>query len=80
MSTPYLASHSTLDLKGADAPRVWTVWHPDGTLSVVFDAQANQSIGLIGTPTEIRFALARGLAEVDRAVEERVEPQPTETP
>jgi hypothetical protein len=71
VTAPRLSSHSILQLKGADAPNVWTLWHEHGTLSVTFDAGANQSIGLAGTPQELRLALAKGLAAIDRAVAER---------
>jgi hypothetical protein len=71
MTAPYLVIHATLSLKGTDAPNVWTVWHNDGTVSVLFDGAANQSIGFVGTPQEVRLALANGLAAIDRAVAER---------
>ena len=71
MSAPSFVSHSALHLKGTDAPHTWTVWHDDGTLSVLFNAAANQYVGFSGTPQEVRLALAKGLAAVDRAVAER---------
>jgi hypothetical protein len=78
MIAPYLVTQTTVDLGGASTPLVWTVWHRDGTLSVRFDAAANQSIGFSGTPQEIRLALASGLAAVDRAVKEREAEPPAE--
>jgi len=66
-----LTTATALHLQGADAPNVWTVWHDDGTVSVMFDGAPNQYFGFAGTPQEIRLALAKGLAAVDRAVAER---------
>jgi len=71
MRAPHFVSASALHLKGADAPNVWTTWHDDGTVSVLFDGGPNQYFGFAGTPQEVRLALAKGLAAVDRAVKER---------
>ena len=68
---PSLVTNSTLSLKGADAPNVWTTWHDDGTVSVLFDGGPNQYFGFAGTPQEVRLALANGLKAIDRAIAER---------
>ncbi len=71
MTKPNLSVLATLHLQGADAPEPWTLWHPDGQLGIHFEGQANLNIGFAGTPQEVRLALAKGLAAVDRAEAER---------
>lgn len=71
MAAPFVSSHTALHLKGTEAPEVRAYWQADGAMSVLFNPSAMQSISFYGTPQEIRVALAKGLAAVDRAVKER---------
>ena len=71
MSAPWVSSYACLHLKGTKAPTVETRWQPGGDLSMVYEATGMQTLGFYGTPQEIRLALAKGLAAVDRAVAER---------
>lgn len=61
-----------LHLEGTEAPRVEAHWVGDEYVSLSFESGAVvQSISFRGTPQEIRLALAKGLAAVNRAVKER---------
>jgi hypothetical protein len=72
MTAPRLSSATLLHLGGAEAPTVRALWHDAGQLGVTFRGDdASTYLGLVGTPQEVRLALAKGLAAIDRAVAER---------
>lgn len=71
MAAPWVSSHTTLHLRGTEAPEVQVHWQDGGAVSVIFNPAGMQSISFYGTPQEVRLALAKGLAAIDRAVKER---------
>jgi len=69
VTAPRLSTATLLHLRGAEAPEVRTFWDGDDILGVSWQgATAVQYLGLVGTPHEVRLALASGLAAIDRAV------------
>jgi len=71
MKAAWVGTTVCLHLEGTEAPRVEARW-VDEYLSVSFEGgTAVHSISFRGTPQEVRLALAKGLAAVDRAVAER---------
>jgi hypothetical protein len=77
VTAPWVGTVVCLHLEGTDAPRVEARWVADDLVSVEFDAFP-ASISFRGTPQEVRLALAKGLAAIDRAVAEHAAGQPAE--
>jgi len=69
---PRFTVSALLDLRGTEPPTVELSWHIDDKVTVIFRSNnINQFLGLIGSPTEVRLALTKGLAAIDRAESER---------
>jgi len=78
VSAPWVGSTVCLHLEGTEAPQVDARW-VDEYLSVSFEGgTAVHSISFRGTPQEVRLALAKALAAVDRAEKERAAAERTE--